>query len=137
MKASEHESKTCRAWGFALLLLAAISGSGLELLHALKVSAYLQNELTRLLLTLAHAHAAAMGLLLLAFAAQGAQLFETRRVGRLLRAGCLLLPMGFALGAIAHPESDPSLGILLAPVGAGCLIVALCACTMRAFAKRH
>ena len=36
----------------------------------------------------------------------------------MLLLGSASLPLGFLLGGIGHPEGDPSLGILLAPVGA-------------------
>ncbi len=35
----------------------------------------------------------------------------------MLRVGSVAMPLGFLLGAIGHPEGDPSIGIFLAPVG--------------------
>jgi len=121
-----HERRRCRRFGWTSLFLWAATGVLLELGHALKLAAYLDDPTTRLLLTLAHAHGAALALVVLVFGASGAPLFEAPRgVGRLLRAAGALVPGGFAAGAIAHPESDPSLGILLVPIGALCLLVGL------------
>ena len=36
------------------------------------------------------------------------------------------MPLGFFLGGIMNSEGDPSLGIVLVPIGALLLIVALC-----------
>lgn len=109
--------------GWTLLFVGALAGTALELAHAFKLAAYLDDPLTRLLLTLAHAHAVGLALVVLAHAHVGAD--PRPSTGRLLRVGALLLPLGFALGAIAHPESDPSIGIVLAPVGASLVLVAL------------
>ena len=99
----------------------------LEAAHGWKVSVYLDNELTRLLLTLAHAHGAMLSLVLIAFGVHGAAQLEAGEMWprRALLGAWLLMPLGFALGAIAHPESDPSLGIVLLPIGALLLIAAL------------
>jgi len=37
----------------------------------------------------------------------------------------VLMPLGFFLGGVLNSEGDPSLGILLVPVGALLLVVAL------------
>jgi hypothetical protein len=42
-----------------------------------------------------------------------------------LTAGALLMPLGFFLGGILNSEGDPSLGIVLVPVGAVLLVSAL------------
>ena len=44
---------------------------------------------------------------------------------RALQAGALSVPLGFGLGAIGHPEGDPSVLVFLVPVGALALIYAL------------
>jgi hypothetical protein len=43
--------------------------------------------------------------------------------GALIRLGALIIPAGFASSAIAPPEGDPGLPVLLVPVG-GLLLVA-------------
>jgi hypothetical protein len=110
-------------FGWTLLFFGALAGTALELAHAFKLAVYLDDPLTRLLLTLAHAHAVGLALAVLAQAYVGVD--PRPSTGRLLRVGALLLPLGFALGAIAHPESDPSIGIVLAPLGALLVLVAL------------
>jgi len=115
--------RTSLRWGWTLLFFGALAGTALEVAHAFKLAAYLDDPLTRLLLTLAHAHAVGLALVLLAHAHVGVD--PRPWTGRLLRIGAVLLPLGFALGAIAHPESDPSIGIVLAPLGALLVLVAL------------
>jgi hypothetical protein len=104
-------------------------GLGLEAAHGFKASAYLDDHLTRTLLRLAHAHGVILALLVLAYGERGASLVQppsrAARVGRLLRAGALLVPVGFALSAIHASESDPSLPIVLVPLGALALLGAL------------
>jgi hypothetical protein len=105
-------------------------GTGLELAHGFKLAAYLDDDVTRLMLTLAHAHGVGLALVALAFASHATPIFEAKRiravwVAKLLRAGSVLLPLGFLLGAIHHPEGDPGVGIALAPVGALLVLVAL------------
>ena len=48
-----------------------------------------------------------------------------RTISRWLRVGALLMPLGFFLGGILNYEGDPSLGILLVPLGGLCLLYAL------------
>lgn len=114
------------ALGWSLLAVAALGGIGLELLHAFKHPAYLDAdaETRRLCWRLAHAHAALLGLVQLAYGLSLRSLegwAEDRLVrgaGRLLAAGALLLPLGFALGGVDARHGDPGLGILLVPFGA-------------------
>jgi len=122
MTASDRDPTSLR-FGWTLLFVGALAGTALELAHAFKLAAYLDDPLTRLLLTLAHAHAVGLALVVLAHARVGTD--PRPSTGNLLRLGALLLPLGFVLGAIAHPESDPSIGIVLAPVGALLVLVAL------------
>ena len=122
-----HAPRSTAAYGWMGLAAWSTFGLGLEAAHGWKVSAFLDNELTRLLLTLAHAHGALLSLVLIAFAVHGAsQLDPGERWPRsALLFAWATMPLGFALGAIAHPESDPSLGIVLVPVGALSLIAGL------------
>lgn len=126
------ESSRSRAFGWASLFGWALFGFALEVAHGFKLSAYLDDELTRLLLTLAHAHGVGLSLVVLAHAAVGADLAS----GRPLRFAALTLPVGFLAGAIAHPESDPSLGILLVPVGALALLYGLGRLAVAAYRQR-
>jgi hypothetical protein len=126
-----------RRFGWASLLVWSAAGVSLEAAHAWKVAALLDDELTRLLLRLGHAHGAVLALVVLAFGEAGAPLFTesapAARASRLLRAAAVLVPVGFALGAVAHPEGDPGFAIFLVPPGALCLLAGLALVTLRAF----
>ncbi len=114
--------------GFILLAVSLPLGVTLEALHALKVHAYLGSEMRRELWRLAHAHGTLLGILCLCFASLAERhLDDSVRgpVARLLTWGALAMPLGFFLGGILNSEGDPSLGIVLVPLGAALLLVAL------------
>jgi hypothetical protein len=114
--------------GWVLLAVALPLGVTLEVLHGFKVQAYLQGEVRREMWRLAHAHGTLLGLLLLAFAALAERHLDRSAhapIARDLRAGALLMPLGFFLGGILSGEGDPSLGIVLVPLGALFLLAAL------------
>ena len=119
--------KTLRT-GWLLLAIALPFGVTLETLHAFKVQAYLTSEMRREMWRLAHAHGTLLGILCLVSAALAeahvAQAIRPR-VMAMIRWGAVLMPLGFFLGGILNSEGDPSLGILLVPVGALLLVVAL------------
>ena len=120
-------------FGWWTLALFALSGVGLETLHAFKIGVYLDvgSETRRLMWTLAHAHGALFGLLHLGWGATLASLDglddkRVKRVGQLLRLGTVLLPGGFALGGIWTFGTDPGLAaVVLAPVGGLVMVVAM------------
>lgn len=116
-------------FGWFLLAVSLPLGMTLEALHALKVPVYLESSLRRELWTLAHAHGTLLGILCIAFAAVGERTLSDERararVSRWLRAGAALLPIGFFGGGVLNTEGDPSYAILLVPLGAACLLVAL------------
>ena len=119
--------KTLRT-GWLLLAIALPFGVTLEGLHGFKVQAYLASETRREMWRLAHAHGTLLGILCLVFAAVAeAWVPETirGRVASLIRWGAVLMPLGFFLGGVLNSEGDPSLGIMLVPVGALLLVVAL------------
>jgi hypothetical protein len=115
--------------GFLLLAVSLPLGITLEALHALKVPVYLHSSMRRELWTLAHAHGNLLGILLLCFASLAERAFErpeTRRgIARWLVAGSVAMPIGFFAGGVLNYEGDPSLGILIVPLGAFCLLAAL------------
>ena len=116
-----------RRFGWWSLLAWALLGLCLEAAHGFKLSAYLDDELTRMLLRLGHAHGVGLSLLLLVYSSAGLPLLSHhgdggRSVSHALVAGALCLPLGFTLGAVAHPEGDPGIAILLAPIGGLALI---------------
>ncbi|MCA9616120.1 MAG: hypothetical protein KC586_25365 [Myxococcales bacterium] len=120
---NENDRRASLRFGWTSLFVGALAGVVLEGAHAFKLASYLDDPTTRLLLTLAHAHAGGLALVVLAHAHVGSD--PRPATGRLLRVGAALVPIGFALGAVAHPESDPSIGVVLAPLGAVLVLVAL------------
>ncbi|TDJ69826.1 MAG: hypothetical protein E2O39_10990 [Planctomycetota bacterium] len=103
-------------------------GTGLELMHGLKVDWYLNvaNETRRLMFTLAHAHGVLIGALHVgyAFTLGLVESAASRAASGCLTAATILLPGGFLLGGIVVYGGDPGRGILLVPVGAALLLVA-------------
>lgn len=96
----------------------------IEGLIAFRSPAYLQDPVRRELFRLAHAHGALLSVLLLV-----AVLYVERKIAGppkigllLLRIGVVVMPIGFLLGGIWHYESDPGIGIFLAPLG-GVLVI--------------
>lgn len=119
-------------FGWWSLALFATLGLVLETLHAFKVPGYVDaaSETRRLLFTLAHAHGVLLSLVHLVWARSGAPLLAAggrgaQAVSRALIAASVLLPGGFLLGGVRVYGGDPSIGVLLVPVGALLLIVAL------------
>lgn len=129
-----RRAATHAAFGWWALAVFATAGLVLESMLGLRVPWLLDvgHETRRTMFRLAHAHGALLGLVNVAFAASlqsgllaAADVDELRWPGRLLLAGSVLVPLGFALGGVWFVESDPGLGVLLVPVGALALIGAL------------
>ncbi|MBI2806945.1 MAG: hypothetical protein HYX68_18345 [Planctomycetes bacterium] len=118
--------------GWSALLVFLTLGAVLEILHGFKVGLYLDpdNKLRREMWTLAHAHGTLMALIQIGFAS-GLSQFGRWSAGRLKLASFFLLdaafliPLGFFLGGLFPSGSDPWIGILLVPVGALVLFVAV------------
>jgi hypothetical protein len=118
--------------GWCGLLLFLSMGAVLEGLHGFKSGFYLDqnNRLRRELWTLAHAHGTLLALIQIGFAA-GVTQFGRWTAGRLkltsflLLDAAILIPLGFFLGGLAPSESDPWVGILLVPLGALLLVIAV------------
>jgi len=115
--------------GWVSLLFWMSFGLLLETLMAYKSPGYLSDPQRRELFRLAHAHGALLGLVLVAAALwiQRARSKVSRLALLALRAGATVLPLGFLLAGVWHPESDPGLAIWLVPAGALSLIFALAA----------
>jgi hypothetical protein len=128
--------------GWLAILVFLTLGIVLETLHGFKVDWYLNvaNETRRLMWTLAHAHGVLLGVLHLGFAFTLRELQVesapwTRTVSGCLTGATVLLPGGFFLGGALVYGGDPGVGILLVPVGALLLLVAV-ALLHRRVAKR-
>ena len=118
--------------GWWSLLLFLTLGIVLESMHGFKVQWYIgeQNATRRLMWTLAHAHGTLLSLIHLAYAAAihvTGRSFLRRHATRswCLATATTLMPLGFFLGGLNVYEGDPGLGILLVPVGAAFLFVAV------------
>ena len=114
--------------GFLLLAVFVPVGLTLEALHAWKVQVYFGSGLRRELWTLAHAHGGVLGLLCLVYGSVAERWLDAARresIATTLRWGAVLMPVGFFAGGVLNSEGDPSLGILLVPVGAVLLLIAL------------
>jgi hypothetical protein len=119
-------------FGWWSLLVFVTFGFGLEMLHGLKLDAYVNvsNETRRLLWTLAHAHGTALAIvnILFGFALDRGAIAPFASLGVVsasVLAASLLLPGGFFLGGLWYYEGDPGLGVVLVPPGAILLIAAL------------
>ena len=119
-------------FGWWSLLVFLSLGLALEGLHGLKVEWYVDdsNATRRLMWTLAHAHGALLAIISIVFAATLRHWpvcpSSVRRIASpCLLAASLLLPLGFFLGGLFVYGGDPGLGILLVPVGAVNLLIAV------------
>ena len=117
------------ALGWSMLALFMLLGLTLEALHAFKLGWYLDlaHETRRLMLRLAHAHGALLGLVQIGFALSwrhrrpaGPALERAASIA--LAAGSLLLPAGFFFGGLVVDGGDPNPAIVLSPVGALCVV---------------
>lgn len=121
-----------QAIGWWSLLLFLTLGIALETLHGFKSGFYLDpdHRVRRLLWTLAHAHGTLLAVIQVCFGLGLTQFGEwtekrLKLASFFLIDALVLLPAGFFLGGIGHDERDPSIGILLVPVGALLLLVAV------------
>ncbi len=110
--------------GWSGLLFFLTLGACLETLHGFKIALYLDPDqhLRRELWTLAHAHGTLLALVQVAFAVGLPYLgrwseASLKLASFLLADALVLIPLGFFLGGVGYSEADPSLGVLLVPLG--------------------
>jgi hypothetical protein len=120
------------SFGWIALGLFVLLGLALEVLHGLKAPMYLgvSSEPRRLMWTLAHAHGTLLALVNVALAATLHLMPPRSARAQAIASACLigatiLLPFGFFLGGAFTEASDPGVGVLLVPIGALLLIVAI------------
>ncbi len=117
--------------GWMMLACFLTLGLILEAMHGFKVRWYLDavNETRRLMLRLAHAHGALLGVVNILFAITAQHIGRGApwqgKISPLLLTGSLLLPAGFLLGGVVVYGGDPGIGVLLVPIGAAMLIIAV------------
>ena len=119
-------------FGWWSLLVFTTLGLVLEGFHGFKVDAYLNvsSESRRLLWTLAHAHGTLLSLINIVVGVTFRVVPELRAANqrlifRSLLAATVLLPGGFFLGGVVFYAGDPGLGVVLIPVGAMLLLLAV------------
>ncbi len=105
-----------QAW--AAIALWMILGLVLEGLLGYKSPAYLQDSTRRELFRLAHTHGVLLNLLLIAAALCSRWRTPPPMAQHALRLGSVLMPIGFLLSGLWHPEGDPGIAIWLVPPGA-------------------
>jgi hypothetical protein len=119
-------------FGWWTLLIFVILGLVLEGLHGFKADSYVgvKSETRRLMWTLAHAHGTLLGVINVIFALSVRLLPEWAARERGIASACLraatwIMPAGFFLGGVRIYSGDPGLGIILVPLGAVLLILAV------------
>jgi hypothetical protein len=126
----DYAQRHLRFGWWSLLLFAAL-GLVLESLQGFKVRAYLDvsNDTRRLMWTLAHAHGTLLAVVHVIFAltwrSAPTAMPKPKLISTALVAASVLLPGGFFLGGIAFYSGDPGLGVVLVPIGAVLLLVAV------------
>jgi hypothetical protein len=92
----------------------------LEGLLGYKIPAYMGDPDRRELFRLAHTHGTLLGLILIAAAlsSQRSRVEPARATRIALRVGSILMPLGFLIAGVDHPEGDPGLAIWLVPPSA-------------------
>lgn len=128
-------------FGWCALLVYLALGIFLESLHGFKVGWYLDvsNETRRLMWTLAHTHGTLLALVNIALAVTAPFLADSkaRRVASPCLSGAtVIMPLGFFAAGVVFYPGDPGLGILLVPVGALLLFVAVLLVTIALFRAR-
>jgi hypothetical protein len=90
-------------------------------------SLYLDDPQRRELFRLAHAHGSLLGVVMVIAAmwARSAGVRLSRLVVLAVRFGAAVMPIGFLVAGLWHPESDPGVAIWLVPAGALPLIFGL------------
>ena len=119
------------SFGWKALLVFLLLGATLETLHGFKIGWYLDvaNETRRLLWTLSHAHGALIALVNILYAVSlplmASLADKIPLVSNLLIAANILMPGGFFLAGIVVYRGDPGISIIVALVGAACLILSV------------
>lgn len=91
----------------------------LEGLLGYKAPSYLNDVQRRELFRLAHSHGTLLGVVLIVAALTAQRYGLPPRVAQLaLRVGAVMMPAGFLLSGIWHPEGDPGLAIWMVPPAA-------------------
>lgn len=104
--------------GWLSVALWMMFGLLLEGLLGYKIPDYLEDAQRRELFRLAHAHGTLLGVVLVVASLWAEKRTASSAAILALRIGAIVMPMGFALAGIWHPEGDPGLFIWMVPPGA-------------------
>jgi hypothetical protein len=124
----EQRSRLHLRIGWWALAAFIVVGIGLETLLGLRVPWYVDvaSEPRRLMFRLAHAHGTLLSLVNVAYGLSLAATSRRRPLGpwasRAMLAANALVPLGFFAGGVVIHDGDPSLAILLVPLGALALL---------------
>ena len=126
---ADAAARACLVHGWVLVTVFLTLGLVLETLHLVKLPFYVDVLLRRELWTLAHAHGTLLGVLVLLFGLAAPRLLgpasRRRTASGLVRTGSVLVPCGFFFGGLGAAEGDPSLAIVLVPLGAVLFLLGL------------
>lgn len=135
----EHSNWAARMMtqGWVSLALWMSVGLLLEGLLGYKIPSYLNDLQRRELFRLAHTHGAFLGLVLIAAALCGRRGAGLPRIACLsLSVGSALMPLGFLLAGIRHPEGDPGPAIWIVPPSAILIIFGAITVALASFNSR-
>ena len=91
----------------------------LEGLLGYKAPGYLNDPQRRELFRLAHTHGTLLGIVLIGAALTAKHHGVPPKLAQMaLRVGSVMMPVGFLLSGVWHPEGDPGLAIWMVPPGA-------------------
>ena len=121
--------------GWLSLALWMSVGLLLEGLLGYKIPAYLDDPQRRELLRLAHAHGTLLALVLVVAALWAEKRVPPRAAVAGLRLGAAVMPLGFGLAGIWHPEGDPGPLIWAVPPAALLVIFGIFAIALSHFKK--
>lgn len=133
-KSAEARMSGLMFQGWASIALWMTFGLLLEGFLGYKIPGYLEDVQRRELFRLAHTHGTFLGLVLIvsALCGRSGALAPPRPALAALRAGAIIMPLGFLLAGAWHPEGDPGIAIWLVPPAAllvifGAISIALAA----------
>jgi hypothetical protein len=135
--ATANQGERMMTQGWASIAVWMSVGLLLEGLLGYKIPAYLGDPQRRELFRLAHTHGTFLGLVLVA-AALCVQRWggDLPRVAAMaLKAGSILMPVGFLLAGVWHPEGDPGPAIWIVPPAALMIIFGTIALALTCFKK--
>ncbi|MBS1787322.1 MAG: hypothetical protein JST85_06360 [Acidobacteria bacterium] len=115
----ESDTTSMLRQGWISVALWMTVGLLLEGLLGYKAPGYLGDPQRRELLRLAHTHGTLLGVVLVVASLTAQRFAAPPRLAQLgLQIGSVMMPVGFLLAGIWHPEGDPGLAIWLVPPGA-------------------